>query len=338
MPGDGPTAGGRAPRPLRLGYWLSSEEHAAPRLVEHAVAAEAAGFTTAMLSDHLHPWVPQQGHSPFAWTVLGALAQATTTLEVGTGVSAALHRMHPVVLAHAAATVATLMPGRTFLGLGTGERLNEQLGGARWPPPAERREVLEEAITVIRRLWAGGEVHHRGRHVTVEGVQLHSLPASPPPLHVAASGPRSARLAGEAGDGLIAVAPDPTIVQAYEAAGGTGPKLGQLHVCWARDEAEARRTAHRWWPNGGMRGAVLSELSRPSQFAEVAKLVREDDVADAVVCGPDLDRHVAAIHRFVAAGFDTVYVHQVGPDQAGFLHAYRDEVLPRWAGDAPARG
>jgi coenzyme F420-dependent glucose-6-phosphate dehydrogenase len=321
---------------VRLGYWLSSEEHAAPQLVEHAVAAETAGFTTAMLSDHLHPWVPQQGHSPFAWTVLGAIAQATTTLEVGTGVSAALHRMHPVVLAQAAATVATLMPGRTFLGVGTGERLNEQFSGARWPSPAERREVLEEAIAVIRRLWAGDEVHHRGRHVTVEGVQLHSLPVVPPPLHVAASGARSARLAGEAGDGLIAVAPDPSIVQSYEAAGGTGPKLGQLHVCWARDEAEARRHAHRWWPNGGMQGAVLAELSRPSQFAEVAKLVREDDVAAAVVCGPDLDRHVAAIQRFVGAGFDTVYVHQVGPDQAGFLAAYREEVLPRIVRAGPA--
>jgi coenzyme F420-dependent glucose-6-phosphate dehydrogenase len=320
---------GGAGRPLRLGYWLSSEEHGAPQLVEHAVAAEAAGFTTAMLSDHLHPWVPRQGHSPFAWTVLGAIAHATTTLEVGTGVSAALHRMHPVVLAQAAATVATLMPGRTFLGLGTGERLNEQLAGDRWPPPAERREVLEEAIDVIRRLWAGDQVHHRGRHVRVEGVQLHSLPATPPPLHVAASGTRSARLAGEAGDGLIAVAPDPTIVEAYEVAGGSGPKLGQLHVCWAVDEAEARRTAHMWWPNGGMPGGVLSELARPSQFAEVAKLVREDDVAAAVVCGSDLDRHVAAIERFVGAGFDTVYVHQVGPDQSGFLAAYRDGVLPR---------
>jgi G6PDH family F420-dependent oxidoreductase len=277
-----------------------------------------------MLSDHLHPWVPKQGHSPFAWAVLGAIAHATTTLEIGTGVSAALHRLHPVVLAHAAATVATLAPGRTFLGVGTGERLNEQFGGERWPPPSERREVLAEAVEVIRRLWEGGEVHHRGRHVTVEGAQLHSLPTTPPPIHLAASGPRSARLAGEVGDGVIAVAPDPQLVEAYEAAGGTGPKLAQLHVCWAEDEAAARRTAHAWWPNAALPGAALSELARPTHFAQLATLVSEDDVAAAVVCGPDLDRHVAAIERFVAAGFDTVYVHQVGPDQAGFLRVYAD--------------
>jgi G6PDH family F420-dependent oxidoreductase len=317
-------------RPLRLGYWLSSEEHPPRRLVEHAVAAEAAGFETAMISDHYHPWVPAQGQAPFVWAVLGAIAQATTTLEIGTGVTAPIQRLHPAVVAQAAATAACLLPGRFFLGVGSGERLNEHITGEAWPSAGERRAMVTEAITVIRKLFGGKNVNHRGDHFTVVNAQLFTLPDEPPPIHLAASGKRSAALAGRVADGLIGVIPDADQVDAFEANGGRGkPRLAQIHVCVDEDEARARKTALRYWPNGAIKGTALTELPRPQEFEEIAALVDEDQVAESVVCGIDVDRHLEAIAEFATAGFDTVYVHGVGPDQETFLRFYREDVLPR---------
>jgi G6PDH family F420-dependent oxidoreductase len=317
-------------RPFRLGYWLSSEEHPPRRLVELAVAAEETGFTTAMISDHYHPWVEAQGQAPFVWGVLGAIGQATEALEVGTGVTAPMQRMHPAVVAHAAATAACLLPGRFFLGVGTGERLNEHITGEPWPAAAERRDIVEEAIAVIRRLFGGKNVNHRGEHFTVVNAQLFTLPDEPPPIYLAASGKRSAALAGRVADGLIGVEPSPDTVDAFEANGGTGkPRLAQVHVCVDEDEARARRTALRLWPNGAFTGTMITELPRPREFEQVAELLDEDQVAERVVCGTDVDRHLEAIARFATAGYDTVYVHGVGPDQETFLRFYRDEVFPR---------
>jgi coenzyme F420-dependent glucose-6-phosphate dehydrogenase len=314
---------------MDVGYWLSSEEHAPRELVQHAVWAEEAGFAHAMISDHFHPWVPAQGQSPFVWSVLGAIAASTERLHVGTGVSATVRRVHPVVLAHAAATTAAMMPGRFFLGLGTGERLNEQVVGRRWPRPGERRHMLEEAIGVIRALWDGGVINHDGRWFRVEGARLFTRPDVPPPILVAASGRRSAEVAGRLGDGLIAVAPDERVVEVFEASGGDGkPRAGQLHVCWAATEEAARRTAREWWPVAAVKGAAMSELSRPSDYAALVADVDEAAVARAVVCGPDVDAHLAALRRFAGAGFTRVYVHQVGPDQRGFLDFYREQVVP----------
>jgi G6PDH family F420-dependent oxidoreductase len=314
-----------------LGYWLSSEEHHARSLVDHAVRAEAAGFGSAMISDHFHPWTPTQGNAPFVWGVLGAIAQATEHLVVGTGVSAAVHRTHPLMLAHAAATAAVLMPGRFFLGLGTGERLNEQITGERFPRAGERRHMLEEAVDVIRRLWAGDDVVHRGEWFNVEHAQLFTRPATPPDLFIAAGGSRSAVTAGRLGDGLIGVAPDPTLVEAFETAGGRGkPRYAQLHICWAESEATARQTALRWWPQAGLPPAVQTELARPADMAAAARLVTEDAIAEAVVCGPDPDRHIAAIAELLGAGFSRVFLHQVGPDQDGFFTFARAELLPRF--------
>jgi G6PDH family F420-dependent oxidoreductase len=318
--------------PLRLGYWLSSEEHPPRRLVELAVAAEEAGFRTAMISDHFHPWVSEQGQAPFVWGVLGAIAQATDALEVGTGVTAPMQRLHPAIVAQAAATAASLLGGRFFLGVGTGERLNEHITGEPWPPAAERRAMLEEAVGIIRRLFEGGNVNHRGEHFTVQNAQLFTLPDEPPPIYLAGSGKRTAALAGRIADGLVAVEPSPDQVDAFEANGGTGkPRIGQIHVCVDEDEAAARKTARHYWPNGAFQGTMLTELPRPKEFEEVATLVTEDQVAAAVVCGADPDRHVAAIAAFASAGFDTVYVHGVGPDQETFLRFYREEILPRLA-------
>jgi G6PDH family F420-dependent oxidoreductase len=230
------------------------------------------------------------------------------------------------VVAHAAATAAVLCDGRFALGLGTGERINEHVVGGEWPRPAVRRRHLCEAIEVIRRLFEGEEVSFEGSYVTVEHARLYTRPSTPPPIWVAASGPRTAKVAGQHADGLIAVVPDPALADAYRQAGGDGPRIGQLHVCWAPTSDEARATALRWWPNGGMPASVLTEVSRPSQLADVAELVSADDVAHQVLCGPDPEPIATAVLRFAAAGYDRVYVHQVGPDQQGFLDLWAKEL------------
>ena len=312
-----------------LGFALSSEEHSATDLVELAVAAEEAGFEFAMISDHFHPWTPTQGQSPFVWGVLGAIGARTSRLRLGTGVTCPIIRTHPAVIAHAAATIAALLPGRFWLGVGTGERLNEHVTGAPWPPADVRTEMLEEAIAVIRALWTGDEVDHRGPYFTVENATLFSLPETLPPILMAAGGPGAAKSAGSTGDGLIATAPDRQLVRAYRSAAGpsVGPRVGQLTVCWAQDEADAKATAHRWWPNGALHGAVSQELARPDDFAALARGVSVEQVATEVVCGPDPAAYRSAIEDFAKAGFDHVYLHQVGPDQAGFMRFAKRDLL-----------
>jgi coenzyme F420-dependent glucose-6-phosphate dehydrogenase len=313
---------------MQLGYWLSSEEHPPRTLVENAVLAEQEGFGLAMLSDHIHPWVRAQGHAPFAWAVLGAIAQATTSIHVGSGVSAP-GRMHPVVLAHATATASVLFEGRFFLGIGSGERLNEHVTGERWPPAPERLRRLEEAIELIKQLLGGGMQSHRGDHFTAEDVELFDRTLVAPDVIVAASGGTSAAVAGRAGDGLLSVMPSAETVEAFEAAGGEGkPRIGQLHVCWAKDVDEARRTVARWWPNGALQGAALSDLARPRDFEQIVDVLPDQAIVGDVVCGPDLDLHFRAIARYAAAGYDHVVVHQIGPDQRGFVGAYAANVLP----------
>jgi G6PDH family F420-dependent oxidoreductase len=317
-------------RPIEVGYWLSSEEHGPRRLVELAARAEAEGFDHAMISDHYHPWVPAQGHAPFVWGVLGAIGQATHHLHLATGATAPIGRVHPAVVAHAAATASLLLDGRFALGLGTGERLNEHVVGGAWPRPAIRRQRLAESIDVIRRLLDGEEVSFDGDHVTVEHAQLFSRPVTPLPIWVAASGRRSSQLAGQAGDGMICLVPQPELVSAFRTAGGEGkPVLSQLHVCWASTVEEARATTLRFWPNGGLPAGLVAELARPSHFAEAAELVTEDVVARAVICGPDPEAMARAVLRFGAAGASRVYVHQVGPDQEGFFAFWAREVRPR---------
>ena len=317
---------------MKLGYALSSEEHRPLDLVEHARRAEAAGFSFALVSDHFHPWVDRQGQSPFVWGVLGGIAVATERLVVGTGVTCPTIRIHPAIVAQAAATAASMLPGRFFLGVGTGENLNEHVLGDRWPAAEIRREMLEEAVTVMRQLWEGELTSHRGDYYTVENARLYTVPEEPIEVMVAAGGPEAAELAGRIGDGFVGTAPEAELLEAFEAAGGEGkPRYGQLTVCWAEDEAEARRTAHERWPNAALKGTLGQELPLPSHFEAAAAMVTEDDVAEAVVCGPDPERHAEAIDAYVEAGYDHVYVHQVGPDQEGFLRFYERELLPRYA-------
>lgn len=311
-----------------LGYALSSEEHGPRDLVRNARRAEDAGFTFALISDHFHPWIERHPHSPFVWGVLGAIAEATDRLVVGTGVTCPTMRTHPAIIAHAAATAADLMPGRFFLGLGTGENLNEHVLGQAWPEWDVRAEMLEEAVEVIRALWSGEVTSHRGRHYRVQNAKLYTLPESLPPIRVAASGPRMAERAARMADGLIATAPDKELVKAFQDAGGSGPLIGQVSVCWAESEAAARRTAHEWWPTAALHGEVSQELPNPSQFTDLVKSVTEDQVAEVILCSPDAEQHLEKIREYEQAGFDHVYVHQIGPDQAGYLDFAKREILP----------
>jgi coenzyme F420-dependent glucose-6-phosphate dehydrogenase len=320
-----------------IGYALSSEEHGPLDLVRYARQAEEAGFEYALVSDHFHPWIDRQGQSPFVWSVIGGIAGATRGLRLGTGVTCPNIRIHPAVIAQAAATSAAMLPGRFFLGVGTGENLNEHVLGDRWPEAAVRLEMLEEAIDVIRLLWQGGYQSHHGRHYTVEEARIYTLPDEPPPMYVAASKPTAAELAGRAGDGLVSTAPDAEVVAAFDGAGGEGkPKLGQVTVCWAESEEEGKRIAYEWWPNAAVRGDLSQELALPRHFEDAAQMVAEDDVAEKVVCGPDPDRYFEQVEGYADAGFDHVYLHQVGPDQEGFFRFAQEELLPRYAGDRAA--
>jgi coenzyme F420-dependent glucose-6-phosphate dehydrogenase len=314
---------------VQIGYTLSSEERQPEELVSLARSAEETGFAFAVISDHFHPWTDRQGSSPFAWSVLGAVAAATSRMRVGTGVTCPTIRYHPAIVAQAAATVARLMKGRFFLGVGSGESLNEHITGETWPTPDIRQDMLEEAIAVIRLLHQGGERSHYGRFFTVHDARVYNLPDEPVPIYVAAGGDESAKLAGRAGDGLIGTSPSADTVKAFEAAGGAGkPRFGQLTVCWANTEDAAVRTAHEFWPNAGLAGEFRNELARPAYLEQAAKTVRPDDVAEKVICGPDPQKHLDAIEQFVHAGFDHVFVHQVGPEQAGFMRFYAREILP----------
>jgi coenzyme F420-dependent glucose-6-phosphate dehydrogenase len=315
---------------MELGYALSSEEHGPNDLVRNAKAAEEAGFTFALISDHYHPWVDAQGQSPFVWSVIGGIAQATDRLRLGTGVTCPTIRIHPAIIAQAAATSAVMMEGRFFLGVGTGEELNEHILGDRWPAPPVRLEMLEEAIEVMRLLWQGGYQSHTGKHYTVEQARIYTLPDEPPPIAVAAAQPKAAELAGRLGDAFVGVGPEAELVQEFEQAGGKGkPRYGQVTVCYAGTEEEARKTAFEVWPNAGLEGPLSQELAIPEHYEAAAKLLSEDDVAETVVCGPDPERHLEAIREYQQAGYDHVYVHQVGRDQESFLRFYAEEILPR---------
>jgi G6PDH family F420-dependent oxidoreductase len=239
-------------------------------------------------------------------------------------------RIHPAIIAHAAATAATLLPGRFIFGIGAGENLNEHILGQHWPEVEVRQEMLEEAVEVIRLLWRGGMQSHHGKYYTVENARLYTLPDEPPPIIIAASGPKGAELAGRAGDGLCATAPDKETIRQFEKAGGKGkPRFGEITVCYDENEAQARRIAHEFWPNVAITGELSQVLPVPAHFEQAAQMVTEEDVAKKVICGPDPKRHIAMIEEYAEAGFDHVWVHQVGPNQEGLLRFYEEEVFPK---------
>lgn len=313
-----------------LGYALSSEEHAPLDLVHLAQRAEESGFTFALISDHYHPWISKQGHSPFVWSVIGGIAQATERLRLGTGVTCPTFRIHPTIIAQAAATAATMMPGRFFLGVGTGENLNEHIQGFRWPPHDIRLALLEEAVQIIRLLWQGENTSFWGDFFTVEDAHLFTVPDEIPPIMVAASGDTAAEVAGQIGDGLISTSPKKEIVEAYNEGGGEAPRIGQLTVCWAESEEAAKETVYEIWPNSALPGELTQELRTVEHFEQAVKIVSKKEATKHIITGPDPQKHLDGIQKFVDAGYDQVYIHQIGHDQDGFFGFYEREILPEF--------
>jgi G6PDH family F420-dependent oxidoreductase len=309
---------------------LSAEERTATELIDAAGKAERAGFAAGWVSDHFHPWNDAQGQSPFVWSVLGGISQVSRRLPWETGVTCPTVRTHPAIIAQAAATTATLFPGRFRLGVGSGEALNEHIVCARWPEAEVRLEMLEEAVEVIRLLWEGGTKSHRGRHYCVENARIYSLPEEPPPIYVSAFGPRAIEVAARIGDGLVTTSASADDLKAYRDAGGRGPAQAQLKVCYGQDRDEAVRTAHRLWANGGLPGELAQILPTPAHFEQASQLVTPEMVGQSMPCGPDPQEHVDAIQEYVDAGYDEVYVTQIGPQHDAFLDFYAREILPRF--------
>jgi G6PDH family F420-dependent oxidoreductase len=316
---------------VSLGYFLSSEEFTPSQLVEQARWAEEVGFERLWISDHYHPWNHEQGQSPFVWSVIGALSQATS-LPVTTAVTCPTVRIHPAVIAHAAATASIQLDGKFVLGVGSGEALNEHVFGDAWPDADTRLEMLTEAVELIRKLHAGGVVDHEGKHYRVQHAEIFTLPERPVPIYVSGMAPKAARLAGRIGDGFVSTGPDADLVKAFrENGGGDKPAQGGMKACWAPDEASARKTVHRLWPNHAVPGELSQVLPTPEHFEQVSTLVTEDQAAQTAVCGPDPDKHIERIRSYVDAGFDEVYVSQIGPEQRGFFDFYAEHILPRFA-------
>jgi G6PDH family F420-dependent oxidoreductase len=317
---------------VRIGYFLAAEEFTPAQLLEQARAAERAGFHGLWISDHYHPWNSEQGQSAFVWTVLGALAEATSDLRVATAVTCPTVRIHPAVIAQAAATTAAMFEGRFLFGVGSGEALNEHILGDPWPPADIRLGMLEEAIELIRALWTGDTVTRVGRHYRVEQAKLWTRPEEPPPILVSGFGPKAVDLAARIGDGYCTTGPDEELISRFRSNGG-GDKLVQagMKVCYGPDEAEAVKTVTRIWPNESLPGELAQVLPTPPHFEQACSLVTEEMIAESVPCGPDLDRHAEAIEEYADAGVDELYVQQIGGGHDRFFEAYARDILPRFS-------
>jgi G6PDH family F420-dependent oxidoreductase len=315
---------------VRIGYTIMGEQSGPRALVDDLVRAEQAGFDFSVASDHSFPWLDSQGHSPYVWSVLGAAAQATERIPLMTYVTCPTVRYHPAVIAQKAATVQELSGGRFRLGLGSGENLNEHIVGRPWPVASVRQDMLAEAVEIISALFDGGYVNYRGRHFRVDSAKLWDLPEQRVPIGIAVSGPRSCRLAGEKADLVIAVEPDPELLEAFDRhGGGAKPRVGQVPVCFDTDRDAALARAHdqfRWF-GGGWK--VNSELPGPSAFAAASQFVKPQDVAESIPCGDDVEAFVRAVREYVDAGFTEVALVQVGGDhQRPFLDWAEKELLP----------
>jgi len=314
---------------MQYGYKLLAEGFGPRELVRQAQAAEASGFDFVEISDHFHPWLDSQGHSPFAWSVLGSIAAGTERIGLATGVTCPTVRYHPAIIAQAAATMSLLSDGRFALGVGSGERLNEHVVGRGFPAVAERQAMLREAIEIIRLLWEGGYQSYTGTYLDLEDARVFDLPDELPQIIVAAGGPDAAELAAELGDGMFGTEPKPELFESYRGAGGSGPTYGEVGLAWAEDEASAVRAAFessRWSLTGWK---VMSELPNPANFEASAQFVREEDVAAQMPCGPDAAKHLEAIREYEQAGYDHVVLTNNGPDPDGFFDFFARELKPQ---------
>jgi G6PDH family F420-dependent oxidoreductase len=311
----------------RYGYFLSSEENTPGELVRQAKLADEAGFDALWISDHFHPWLDEQGQSGHVWTMIGAISQVTN-LPITTAVTCPLIRQHPAVVAQAAATAAMLTGGSFALGVGTGEALNEHIVGQHWPSAEVRLEMLAEAVEVIRELFTGRLVTHAGTHYQVETARLYSIPDEPPPILMSGFGENAIKLAAQIADGYMCVQPNADFVRLYRESGG-GDRIvqGGLKVCWGPDAAKARQVMHRLWPTDQVPGEAAQLLPLPRHFGQLAQLVSPDMIT--APCGPDLDEHLKGISAYADAGFDEVFIGQVGSDHEGFFEFYAQDVLPR---------
>jgi G6PDH family F420-dependent oxidoreductase len=313
---------------IKIGYFLSSEELGPREQLQYARKAEQCGIDRVWISDHYHPWTDKQGESPFVWSVIGALA-AVTDLHITTAVTCPTFRIHPAVIAQAAATSAVATQGKFTLGVGTGEALNEHILGERWPSPQERIERLEEAVDIMRKLWSGKVVSHRGTYYQVDRARIYTTPDEPVPVYVSGFGPAAATSAGRYADGYINTGPDAELLQTYRKAGGKGPAQAGLKVCWGDDEDKAAQTAYELWGFEGVGGQTAQELPMPAHFQQLMEAGSVEQTKESVPCGPDPEKYVTAIEEYADAGYDEVYIGQMGPDQEGFLTFFRDKVLPR---------
>ena len=331
---------GKPPRPAGskapiFGLMLSSEEHGPLRLVDYAGMAEQAGMNFVAISDHFHPWTPEQGNSPFVWSVIGGIATTTTRLRVGTTVTCPTMRMHPAIVAHAAATASEMLQGRFFLGVGTGEALNEHVTGGQWPTPRVRLAMLAEAIEVMRELWTGEQVHFSGEFYDVNDATLYTKPSAPLPIYVAAASPAAARMAAE-NDGLITTSPLEHVFNEFNSNGGQSkPRYGQITVCWDEDKAEAEERLYKTWPISPLDWDAKSDIPSPHIFGNIAKLIPKEEVIKSTPCGPDPAPIIEKVKQYHEAGFDHIYFHQIGQNIGPFLKFFEREIEPALA-DTPA--
>jgi G6PDH family F420-dependent oxidoreductase len=314
---------------MRIGYFLACEEYTPAELLKQASEAERAGFAALWISDHYHPWVDAQGESSFVWSMIGALSRVCR-LPVTTAVTCPTVRIHPAVIAQAAATSAVLHEGRFVLGVGSGEALNEHILGDPWPSANVRLEMLAEAVEVIRSLWRGGFVEHRGKHYTVENARIYTMPDTPPPIYVSGFGVKSVDLAARIGDGYISTMPDAELVKRFrDGGGGDKPCQGGFKAAFADSAEEGARIAYQRWPNVGVPGELAQVLPSPRHFEQVAELVTEEMMGKAFVCGDDPAAHLEMIDKYAQAGFDEIYVANTGPHYQGLFDMYASQVLPR---------
>lgn len=313
----------------KIGYKLMTEEHGPSALVANAVVAEAAGFDFVAISDHFHPWVRAQGHAPFAWSVLGAVAHATTTIGIATGLTCPIIRYHPAIVAQAAATIAVMSEGRFTLAIGAGERLNEHVTGAPWPSVTERHAMLGEAIDIFRELWEGGARAYEGEFFVLDHAELFDLPPEPIPVILGVSGKKSVALAADKADGIMATEPNKSLVESFRKDKKAGSAWGEVSLAYAATEAEGRKLAKERFAFSALGWSVNSELPSVEGFEAATKYVREEDLAETIPAGPDPDVHLQAIQKFIDAGFDHIALLGIGPDQASFIRFAETELLPK---------
>jgi G6PDH family F420-dependent oxidoreductase len=312
----------------KIGFALSSEEFSAPELVRIARQARKSGFSDFMISDHYHPWTDRQGNSPFVWSVIGGMAASMPDARIGTGVTCPTFRIHPAVIAQAAATSATMCD--FYLGVGSGEALNEHILGDKWPIADVRIAMLEEAVELLRILWEGKETTFDGEYYVVENARIYNVPDRAIPVYVSAFGPKAAEVAGRIGDGFVTTSPDRDNIEVFNQSGGRGkPVLAMVKVCWHEDEQQAKKIAHEIWPNSGLTGELAQELPTPTMFEQACEMVTPEMSTKGKALGPDPERYVQSVRAYLDAGVTELYMQQIGPDQEGFLRFWWTEVAPR---------